>query len=293
MQRPPAYQECSQRATLPTKYIAKRLPLQVLAAWQHLMLKNSWTKTNKSNGAKKPPIFKLMSALPFLSDELIFPPLDTALDDPSGLLAAGGDLSAERLIEAYRHGIFPWFDDNQPILWWSPDPRCVVFTEDFTPSKSLKKAIRKQSFHVTIDTAFKDVIEACAAPRAYSEDTWITEDMKTAYCRLHHQGFAHSFECWQNDTLVGGLYGVSLGDIFFGESMFSRATNASKIAFVYLVEHCKQLGFPLIDCQVTNNHLLSLGAIEIDRKDFKLLLEKHIPSHPPFTQFRGNWSLKV
>lgn len=212
-----------------------------------------------------------------------------ALNEPDGLLAAGGDLSVERLIQAYRLGIFPWYEDGQPILWWSPDPRCVVFTESYKPSRSLRKVLNKQIFQITIDTCFKDVIEACAQPRDYSEGTWITQDMVTAYCRLHHQGYAHSFECWHEGELVGGLYGVSLGRVFFGESMFSRMSNASKVAFVALVRHCQRLDFPLIDCQVTNHHLLSLGAEEIPRNDFATHLASLIPENSPFTAYRGNW----
>ena len=223
-------------------------------------------------------------------DNLFFPPVDTALEEPDGLLAGGGDLSVERLVEAYRQGIFPWYEEGQPILWWSPNPRCVVFTETYKIARSLRKVINKGVFRVTMDTCFKDVIEACAAPRSYSSGTWITQNMMTAYCRLHHQGFAHSFECWQGDELVGGLYGVSLGRVFFGESMFSTVSNASKIAFVNLVTHCQSLDFPLIDCQVTNPHLLSLGAEEIPRKDFKKLLARYVPVKPPYTAYRGNWN---
>lgn len=231
-----------------------------------------------------------MSTIPVLDPyHLDFPPLEMALEEPDGLLAAGGDLSAERLIEAYRHGIFPWYEDGQPILWWSPNPRCVVFVDEFKPSRSLRKVLNKKPFTITIDTCFKEVILACAAPREYSQGTWITDDMITAYCRLHHQGFAHSFECWQHDKLVGGLYGVSLGKVFFGESMFSAVSNASKVAFVALVEHCKALGFPLIDCQVTNSHLLSLGAVEIPRHEFKQVLTENIPDRPPYSDYLGTW----
>ncbi len=231
-----------------------------------------------------------MATIPLLhADSLLFPPIELALDEPDGLLAAGGDLSAERLLQAYRKGIFPWYEEGQPILWWSPDPRCVVYTADYKPSRTLRKLINRDLFEIRMDTAFREVVEACAAPRSYSEGTWITEDMLTAYCRLHHQGYAHSVECWQDGELVGGLYGVSLGRLFFGESMYSAVSNASKVAFVALVKHCQRLGFPMIDCQVTNHHLLSLGAVEIPRKRFKQALEANIPESPPYSEYRGNW----
>ncbi|MDX1695830.1 MAG: leucyl/phenylalanyl-tRNA--protein transferase [Ketobacteraceae bacterium] len=231
-----------------------------------------------------------MPTIPLVkSDDTRFPPVEMALKEPEGLLAAGGDLSVERLLEAYRQGIFPWYEEGQPILWWSPDPRCVVFPSEYKISRSIRKVINKGTFTIRMDTAFREVIEACAAPRSYSDGTWITDDMLTAYCRLHHQGYAHSVECWQDGTLVGGLYGVSLGRVFFGESMFSRVSNASKVAFVNLVNHCQRMDFPLIDCQVTNHHLLSLGAHEIPRERFTRLLQQHIPEEPPYSPFRGNW----
>ncbi len=231
-----------------------------------------------------------MTSIPFLDDHADnFPPLETALEVPNGLLAAGGDLSVERLITAYQNGIFPWYESGQPILWWSPDPRCILLTEFFSPSRSLRKTITKGIFNVTVDTAFRQVIEACSAPREYSEDTWITDDMINAYCRLHYQGYAHSFECWHQGHLVGGLYGVSLGNLFFGESMFSTMSNASKVAFVALVELCQRLGFPVIDCQVTNDHLLSLGAEEISREAFADILKKHIPNNTIRDKHRGSW----
>ncbi|MCG8311867.1 MAG: leucyl/phenylalanyl-tRNA--protein transferase [Pseudomonadales bacterium] len=233
-----------------------------------------------------------MATIPLLApDNFDFPSSESALLEPDGLLAAGGDLSTERLLSAYRQGIFPWYEDGQPILWWSPNPRCVVFTDTFQPSRSLRKTLNKQQFEIKVDTSFREVILACAAPRSYSDGTWITDDMITAYCRLHHQGFAHSFECWQDGELVGGLYGVSLGKVFFGESMFSTVSNASKVAFSALVNHCKTLKFPLIDCQVTNDHLLSLGAEEILRRKFTSLLTELIPQTPPFTEHRGTWKL--
>lgn len=214
-------------------------------------------------------------------DHYEFPPLDSALQEPNGLLAAGGDLSVERLLAAYQRGIFPWFEDDQPILWWSPDPRCVLFTETFTPSRSLRRTLRKGRFRVTADQDFRGVMEGCAAPREYCDETWITEDMHTAYTRLHYQGYAHSLECWNADQqLVGGIYGVCIGRVFFGESMFSYETDASKVAFATLAEHLRRLGIPLLDCQVTNNHLLSLGAEEIPRQQFLNHLESLIPAQP-------------
>lgn len=232
-----------------------------------------------------------MATIPLLGvDNHSFPPIEMALEEPPGLLAAGGDLSTERLIEAYRQGIFPWYEDGQPILWWSPDPRCIVYTEGYKVSRSLRKVIQRGTFRITMDTAFREVIQGCAAPREYSKGTWITEDMQTAYCRLHHQGYAHSVECWQDDDLVGGLYGVSLGRLFFGESMFSRVSNASKVAFIALVKHCQRLNFPMIDCQVTNHHLLSLGAKEISRSDFQDILRDNGPQSAPFSKYRGSWS---
>lgn len=218
-----------------------------------------------------------MSLIPLLDfDTAEFPPIEKALADPNGLLAAGGDLSVERLLEAYSQGIFPWYEKDQPILWWSPAPRAVIYTETFKPSKSLAKLIRKQPFNVTCDTAFEKVIRACSAPREYANDTWITEDMITAYTRLHYQGYAHSFECWEDSTLVGGLYGVSLGTLFFGESMFSTRNNSSKIAFCFLIDCCKKLGIPVIDCQVLNPHTESLGAVEVSRTAFKKILAENL-----------------
>ena len=206
-----------------------------------------------------------------------FPPIEHALDDPNGLLAAGGDLSPDRLIDAYRRGIFPWFDKDQPILWWSPSPRAVLFPDQLHVSRSLHKTLRKQTYHVTMDTAFEQVIRACSEPREYADGTWITEDMIEAYVRLHELGFAHSVEAWRDEKLVGGVYGIALGKIFFGESMFSRSTDASKVAFVHLVNQLKAWDYQLIDCQVENPHLVSLGSMVIGRSHFKGLLETYIP----------------
>lgn len=207
-----------------------------------------------------------------------FPPIEQALQDPNGLLAAGGDLSTPRLLKAYSQGIFPWFDDDQPILWWSPDPRAVMLPGDLHISRSLHKTLRSQRFRVTLDQAFDTVIRACSAPRRGSAGTWITDDIIHAYVSLHKRGFAHSVECWNTEgKLVGGLYGVSLGKLFFGESMFSRETDASKVAFVHLVEQLKLWGFPLIDCQLMNPHLASLGAHLIPRQEFKQWLTEFVP----------------
>jgi leucyl/phenylalanyl-tRNA--protein transferase len=198
----------------------------------------------------------------------LFPDSSLALKEPDGLLAVGGDLSEQRLLAAYQQGIFPWYSDEQPILWWTPDPRMVLVPEDLKISRSLRKSIKKNKFVITFDKAFEQVIHECAAPRDYTPDTWITDEMKQAYTRLHHAGHAHSVECWKDDQLVGGLYGISIGQVFFGESMFSRTTDASKIAFVYLVKHLQQWQYKLIDCQVYTEHLESLGAKCIPRNDF-------------------------
>lgn len=196
-----------------------------------------------------------------------FPSLEHA--DSDGLLAIGGDLSPERLQCAYSQGIFPWFEDGQPILWWSPDPRCVLYPDQFKTSSSLRRSIAKQAFTISYDTAFEQVIEACAVPRALqSGGTWITSGMYDAYCRLYDLGCAHSAEVWQGSDLVGGLYGVSLGQIFYGESMFSRVSDASKFALKSLCERLVSRNYKLIDCQVESAHLLSLGAVCISRKQF-------------------------
>lgn len=204
-----------------------------------------------------------------------FPSVDQALRDPNGLLAFGGDLTPTRLLAAYRQGIFPWYSEDQPILWWSPDPRAVLYPDRLHVSHSLNKTLLKKQFAVTADTAFRRVIELCAAPRTDAMGTWLTTDMIEAYCRLHELGHAHSIETWQENELVGGLYGVALGSIFFGESMFSRTTNASKVAFVHLVRHLQNWGFSLIDCQISSAHLKSLGAEEIPRRQFSAILKTH------------------
>lgn len=205
-----------------------------------------------------------------------FPSVMRALQNPNGLLAAGGELSPQRLVSAYRQGIFPWFNPGEPILWWSPDPRCVIHPSEIHISKSLRKAIRQSDYTVTFDKAFTQVMQACAEPRSYQQGTWISPDMIAAYTALHHQGIAHSVEVWDGKSLVGGLYGLSMGSLFFGESMFSRQTNASKIGFSFLCVQLEQWGFNLIDCQVHNEHLESLGAKLIDREAFCALLAKHV-----------------
>ncbi|WP_439888562.1 leucyl/phenylalanyl-tRNA--protein transferase [Pseudomonas sp. MBLB4123] len=209
-------------------------------------------------------------------DSLSFPPLERALREPNGLLAAGGDLSAERLIQAYRHGCFPWFQDGQPILWWSPDPRTVLFPQELHVSRSLAKLLRQERYRVTFDQAFAEVIGACAAPRTYADGTWITREMQDAYLDLHRRGIAHSTEVWQGERLVGGLYGLAMGQLFFGESMFSHVDNASKVGFATLVEHLRDWGFALIDCQMPTQHLHSFGARAIAREQFAELLERHL-----------------
>ncbi len=223
-----------------------------------------------------------------LSKELVFPPPEYAEYD--GLLAVGGDLSPERLLLAYRMGIFPWFTEDTEILWWSPDPRLVLFPDELKISRSLRQFIKKNLYRITLDRAFEDVIKACA--RVHSEkdgSTWITPSMIDAYIRLHEMGYAHSVEAWYGDELVGGLYGVSLGKAFFGESMFTRRDNASKVAFVFLVHQLKRWGFDLIDCQVSTQHLKRFGAREIPRREFLSLLERSLR----WETRKGKWTMEV
>ena len=203
-----------------------------------------------------------------------FPPIDSALDSPDGLLAAGGDLSQDRLLFAYRHGIFPWFEEGQPILWWSPDPRCVLYPDAFHASRRLVRYLRKNDFEIRFNTAFTDVIYACAEDRTGERGTWITADMRAAYTSLHTDGWAHSIEVWQSRKLVGGLYGIAIGAVFFGESMFSRETNASKAALLALCQILEKNNFSLLDCQVESPHLLSLGATLEPREAFSSILAK-------------------
>ncbi len=199
-----------------------------------------------------------------------FPDIESALLEPNGLLAIGGDLRPERLLCAYRRGIFPWYSDGQPILWWSPDPRAVLFPNRFHCARSLKKLIKRRPFEITVDEDFAGVLRGCAAPRRDQNGTWITSAMAAAFDRLHALGHAHSVECWQDGDLVGGLYGVAMGRVFFGESMFSAASNASKIALAHLCS----LGFEIIDCQIPNTHLTQLGAEMIDRREFASFLDR-------------------
>ena len=199
-----------------------------------------------------------------------FPDPALALDEPNGLLAAGGDLGPRRLLCAYRRGIFPWFGEGQPILWWSPDPRAVLWPEGLRINRTLRRTQRRGTFAVTANTAFDRVVRGCAAPRRGQEGTWITRGMAAAYGRLHRAGHAHSIECWRGAELAGGLYGIAIGRVFFGESMFSRAADASKIALAYLCT----LGFGLVDCQLPNPHLARLGAVEVTRRRFLALLDE-------------------
>jgi leucyl/phenylalanyl-tRNA--protein transferase len=207
-----------------------------------------------------------------------FPPPGDALTEPNGLLAVGGSLHSEWLLDAYPKGIFPWYEAGQPILWWSPDPRAILLPEQLHVSRRLKRRLRTSTLRLTADTAFANVIDACAAPRRYTHETWITTQMRDAYVRLHELGWAHSFEAWYGTTLVGGMYGVGIGDVFFGESMFMRKTDASKIVFVRAVEFLMLRGCRLIDCQVWSHHLQSLGATTIPRTEFLALLRRHC--HP-------------
>jgi len=202
-----------------------------------------------------------------LSEKIAFPPPHLARKD--GLLAVGGDLSQKRLLLAYRMGIFPWFSDGEPIMWWCPDPRLVLYPDELRIPKSLRKVLKKNLFQMTIDTTFNEVITECARVRLEAgEGTWIVEEMKAAYCRLHESGFAHSVEAWHHDKLAGGLYGISMGKCFFGESMFTRVNDASKVALVFLSEYLKSLSFDMVDCQMTTEHLIRFGARKIPRDLF-------------------------
>lgn len=218
--------------------------------------------------------------IPFLQGNDRFPPAARALTAPNGLLAAGANLSPERLLEAYRNGIFPWFSPSDPILWWSPDPRMVLFPRDFKLSTSLKKTLKRACFKVTANQAFEQVVRACAAPRAGESGTWIVEEMITAYCELHRLGHAHSVEVWMENELVGGLYGVAIGKMFYGESMFSKRTDGSKIAFAHMARQLERWGFGMIDCQMHTPHLASLGAREIPRAEFVARLQDLINCEP-------------
>ena len=202
-----------------------------------------------------------------------FPPATDALTDPNGLLCAGLELTADRVLDAYGQGIFPWYSDGQPVLWWSPDPRMVLFTAEFRVRRSLAKRVRQGRYEIRLDTAFERVIRACAEPRHGQDGTWITEAMIGTYLALHRRGVAHSVEAWRDGELAGGLYGIALGRVFFGESMFAREPDASKVALVHLVARLKAGGFTLLDAQFTTEHLAQFGVIEIDRPEYHLRLE--------------------
>ncbi|MDH5545342.1 MAG: leucyl/phenylalanyl-tRNA--protein transferase [Gammaproteobacteria bacterium] len=204
-----------------------------------------------------------------------FPEVEYALEEPNGLLAIGGDLHPQRILNAYRQGIFPWYSAHQPILWWSPDPRLVLFPEELHVSRSMRKFMRQSQWNLTMDTAFEQVTHACSLPRPGQPETWLSPEMQDAYLELHRLGYAHSVEVWdENEKLIGGLYGIAIGSVFFGESMFSFTTNASKFAFISFVEQISGWGFKLIDCQVETTHLNSLGAANIPREKFITFLDQ-------------------
>ncbi len=231
----------------------------------------------------------------FLDDSSYFPSADLAQEEPNGLLAVGGDLSVARLTQAYQNGIFPWYCEDEPILWWSPDPRCVFNLTDENPihiSKSLKRNLKKDNYTVIINHDFQTVIQSCSMPRAKQPETWILPEMQSAYLALHRAKVAHSVEVYDDaGNLTGGLYGVSLGKFFFGESMFSKKPDASKIALAHLAAYLKRAGFILIDCQVPNEHLYSLGAVDISRDNFLRLLSKHATTEQPQDLFQMNKKL--
>ena len=216
-----------------------------------------------------------------------FPPVETALAEPNGLLAAGGELSAERLLEAYRQGIFPWFNEGQPVLWWSPDPRMVLLPAELRVARSLAKVLRNCAYEVRADSAFRTVMQACAAPRNHQNGTWISPAMIEAYHALHRRGIAHSIETWIDGELAGGLYGVAIGRMFYGESMFTRVTDASKIALVHLVRQLERWGFGMIDCQMHTAHLARMGGRDIPRAAFTRKLGDLV-NYPPIS---GTWVL--
>jgi leucyl/phenylalanyl-tRNA--protein transferase len=222
-------------------------------------------------------------------DSLAFPPLGNALTEPNGLLAFGGDLSVDRLCNAYRNGIFPWYSDADPIMWWSPNPRAIINTSSIRINKTLRKFLKQTTFQVTINQAFEEIIEFCADAPFRQDDTWIVDDMMSAYIRLHNDGHAHSIEVWDNEALVGGLYGVAINGYFSGESMFYRASNASKVALVYLAKHLESVGITLIDCQLTNPFLEDMGCYEVSRAEFINLQHQHLSIELPadFWQTKG------
>ncbi len=216
-----------------------------------------------------------------------FPDINSALKEPDGLLAIGGDLTPERLLDAYRRGIFPWYSEGQPILWWTPEPRWILEIGGMKMSRSLRKTLRRRLFRVTFDQVFEDVIKACAEPRKDAEGTWITSDIRRSYKILHEQGYAHSVECWYQNELVGGLYGIAIGKIFFGESMFSYMSDASKVTLVHLMAQLRALNFRLIDCQIHSRHLESLGATPISRNTFATILHQFCTP-----EIRHNWPIE-
>jgi leucyl/phenylalanyl-tRNA--protein transferase len=222
-----------------------------------------------------------VSVVPWLRSGSPFPPIEAALDDPNGLLAAGGDLSPGRLLAAYRQGIFPWYNEAQPILWWSPDPRTVLFVAEFRPPRSLRRVVRQRRFEIRVDTAFRSVMAGCAEPRSGQSGTWITPAVIDAYTVLHRQGHAHSVEAWRDGELAGGLDGVTIGRMFYGESMFARQTDASKVALVNLVAVLGRLGMPLIDCQQETAHLARFGARPVARRVFADWLSRLVNSPEP------------
>ncbi|CAA0119279.1 leucyl/phenylalanyl-tRNA--protein transferase [Zhongshania aliphaticivorans] len=232
-----------------------------------------------------------MPTIPWLdTDKLDFPSVENALEDPNGLLAVGGDLSKERILAAYRRGIFPWYEESQPILWWSPQPRTILYPEQIYVNRSLRKALRRGDYSVSFDMAFNAVLDGCAALSPKRPGTWITDDMRAAYLSLHNDGWAHSVEVWRDDILIGGLYGMGIGKLFFGESMFSREANASKIALVHLCGQLQEWGYPLIDCQVGNDYLDSMGAQEINRDKFKQYLDQYSNiAARPVDKWAMNW----
>jgi leucyl/phenylalanyl-tRNA---protein transferase len=230
-----------------------------------------------------------MSTLTWLNPGDPFPPVETALDDPNGLLCAGLELTSEGVLAAYERGIFPWYSDGQPVLWWSPDPRMVLSIPAFRLHRSLRKTLRNTSYEIRVDSAFEQVMRACAEPRPEQDGSWITDAIVAAYDGLHRAGFAHSVECWSGGELVGGLYGIALGRIFFGESMFTRRTDASKIAFTHLVAQLKRWDFELIDCQQETTHLASFGAAPIPRKKFVAALRRLVHSNAKVPRI-GRWT---
>jgi len=228
----------------------------------------------------------MQKTLTWLERDDPFPPVEAALDDPRGLLCAGADLSVARLLDAYRRGIFPWYSGGEPILWWSPDPRMVLFCDELKVSRSLAKSARNKGYRITLDTCFDKVLSNCSKTRKDGAGTWLGPDMRKAYLALHRAGHAHSVETWHNGRLVGGLYGVAIGRAFFGESMFSRATDASKVALLALVEALRERGCPMVDCQQRTALLASLGAREIPRREFL----QRVAALVNYPEPSGNWA---